>query len=226
MLKKDSEVNWDEEVVPTEEQLTAFQKLKEILSSPPVLALPIPGRPYMIDCDASNYAIGVVLLQQQDPDKPTEWKTVGYYSKTLTKEQRNYSATERECYAVVWGVLQLRAYLESTHFMVRTDHNALKWMLTQNDPTGRLIRWRLRLMEFEYDIIYRPGRVHQVPDALSRLQHEDEDTFVDQEVNEDIPGPSLELGALDGILQVTTRRQSKQKKKVCLLYTSPSPRDA
>ena len=56
--------------------------------------------------------------------------------------------------------------------MVRTDHNALKWMLTQNDPTGRLMRWRLRLMEFDYDIIYRPGRVHQVPDALSRIQHE------------------------------------------------------
>ena len=52
MLKKDSGVNWEEDIIPTEEQQKVFEKLKEILSSPPVLALPIPGRPYMIDCDA------------------------------------------------------------------------------------------------------------------------------------------------------------------------------
>ena len=44
-----------------------------------------------------------------------------------------------------------------------------------NDPTGRLLRWRLRLLEFVYEVVYRPGRVHQVPDALSRLKRgEDE----------------------------------------------------
>ena len=87
----------------------------------------------------------------------------------MTKEQREYSATERECYAVVWGILTLRPYLEGAHFTVRTDHAALRWMMTMNGPTGRLMMCRLRLMEFYCEIIYRPGRVNQVPDALSRL---------------------------------------------------------
>ena len=92
--------------------------------------------------------------------------TVGYWSKTLTKEQRNYSATERECYSVLWTTLTLRTYIEETKFEVRTDHNALRWMITTNDPQGRLMRLRLRLMEFDYEIMYRPERVYQVPDAL------------------------------------------------------------
>ena len=112
MLKKDSGVDWNSHIEPTEEQREAFETLKDALTKPPVLALPVRDRPYMLDCDASAYAIGVVLLQQQNDDKPTEWATVGYFSKTLTKEQRNYSASERECYAVVWGVLTLRPYLE------------------------------------------------------------------------------------------------------------------
>ena len=62
----------------------------------------------MIDCDASKYGIGAVLLQQKDETKPTEWANVGYFSKTLSKEQRDYSPTERECYAVVRAILTLR----------------------------------------------------------------------------------------------------------------------
>ena len=122
MLKKDSQTDWDQSIVPTEQQQEAFETLKSKLIEPPILALPKPGRPYMVDCDASKYGIGAVLLQQQDESKPTEWATVGYFSKTLSKEQRNYSATERECYAVVWAVLTLRPYLEGSHFIVRTDH--------------------------------------------------------------------------------------------------------
>ena len=173
MLKKDSGTDWGDDLVPTEPQRKAFETLKEALVTPPILALPKRGRPYMVDCDASAYAVGAVLLQQQDEKDEKSWATIGYYSKTLTKEQRNYSASERECYAVVWSTLTLRPYLEGSHFKVRTDHNALKWMLTLNDPSGRLMRWRLRLMEYDYEIVYRPGLKHQVPDALSRLPRPD-----------------------------------------------------
>jgi len=183
MLRKDAVLDWDN---PTTEQLEAFETLKAKLTSPPVLALPKANRPIMIDTDASQYAVGVVLLQQQDDEHPTEWATLGYWSKTLSKEQRNYSATERECYAVVWGILTLRPYLEGARFSVRTDHNALRWMMTLNDPQGRLMRWRLRLMEFNYEIVYRPGRVHQVPDALSRIPQPDRPEE-DDEVDEELP---------------------------------------
>ena len=69
---------------------------------------------------------------------------------------------------------------------MRTDHNALRWMMTTNDPQGRLMRRRLRLMEFDYEIVYRPGRVHQFPDALSRLLRErgaDNDAIIDEEIS-------------------------------------------
>ena len=170
---------------PTEEQLSSFEELKARLTAPPILALPKANRPYMIDTDASAYAIGAVLLQQQDENYPTSWATVGYWSKTLTKEQLKYSATECECYAVVCATLTLRLYIESTKFVVHTAHNALRWMMTTNDPQGRLMRWRLRLMEFDYEIVYHPGRVHTVPDALSRLIREDgaeESETIDEEI--------------------------------------------
>ena len=210
MTKKDSGVDWDgpDEVVPTDEQLHAFEMLKAALTAPPVLALPVRGRPYMIDCDASEYAIGVVLLQQQNLDDPKEWATVGFFSKTLSKEQRNYSATERECYAVVWSVLSLRPYIEGTHVKVRTDHVALRWMLTLNDPTGRLMRWRLRLMEFDYEIVYRPGRVHQVPDALSRLPQPEDAEGVADDVDDTIP---TFLKDVADIVGVVTRSQSQSQ---------------
>ena len=181
MLRKNAGNDWHN---PTEEQLRSFEELKARLTSPPILALFKANRPYMIDTDASAYAIGAVPLQQQDESDHTSWAPIGYGSKTLTEEQRNYSTPERECYAVVWANLTLRPYIEGTRFVVRTDHNALRWMMTTNDPQGRLMRWRLRLMEFDYEIVYGPGRVHQVQDALSRLLREggtEDDATIDEE---------------------------------------------
>ena len=66
----------------------------------------------MIDTDASAYQLGASLLQQQDEDKPNDWVPIGYWSKTLTDTERNYSTTERECYSVVWSVTTLRPYIE------------------------------------------------------------------------------------------------------------------
>ena len=70
---------------------------------------------------------------------------------------------------MVWAITTLRPYIEGQKFVVRTAHDALRWLLTLSDPSGRLMRWRLRLSEFDFEIQYRPGRVQQVPDALSRL---------------------------------------------------------
>ena len=92
-----------------------------------------------------------------------------YWSYSLSDSERNYSATERECLAVVWAVRTLRPYVEGTKFTVRTGHDALRWLMSLTETSGRLTRWRLRLAENDFTIQYRPGRVHQVPDALSRL---------------------------------------------------------
>jgi len=94
MLKKGEDPDWAN---PTDEQSRAFETLKARLTSPPILALPKVGRPYMIDTDASAYQLGATLLQQQDADRPNDWVPVGYWSRTLNDAERNYSATEREC---------------------------------------------------------------------------------------------------------------------------------
>ena len=72
MTKKESGVDWDgpHEIIPTDEQEESFETLKKYLTNQPILTLPMRNRPYIIDCYASQYAIGVVLLQQQNPEEP------------------------------------------------------------------------------------------------------------------------------------------------------------
>ncbi len=111
--------------------------------------------------------LGCALLQEQEDGNLLP---VGHWSRTLSQAERNYSATERECLGVVWSILHLRPYLERTRFTVRTDHHALKWALFVSNAEGRLAKWRLRLAEFDFDVIYRPGIKHQVFDALSRIE--------------------------------------------------------
>ena len=165
-MLKDANPTWDD---PKPTAVEAFETLKRKLISPTVLALLKRVLPFMIDTDASAYQMGAMLLQQQDPSNPKEWVPVGYWSKILNSVEQSYSATERECYSVVWAITTLRPYIEGQKFVARTDHDALRWLLTLSDPSGRLMRWGLRLSEFDFEIQYRPGRVHQVPDALSRL---------------------------------------------------------
>ena len=122
----------------------------------------------MVATDASAYQLGATLLQKQDETK-NEWTPIGYWSKTLPDTERNYSTTERDSYSVVWAVTTQRPYIEGETFTVRTDHDALRWLMKLTDSSGRLMRWRLRLSEFDFTIQYRPGIVHQVLDALSRI---------------------------------------------------------
>ena len=138
----------------------------------------------MIETDASAYQLGATLLQQQNETEPNEWTPIGYRSKTLTDCEWNYSTTEREYFSVVWAVTTLRPYIEGQKFTIRTHYDALRWLMTLTNSSGRLMRWRLRLSEFDFTITYRPERVHQVPDALSGLISPDgnDDKVVDDEV--------------------------------------------
>jgi len=106
----------------TEAQAAAFTRLRDALLHPPVLALPRRGAPFNIDVDACDTQLGYALLQEQ-PD--SQLKPVGFYSHALQPEQRNYSATEKECLGLVCAVLHLRHYVERSRFTVRTDHECL-----------------------------------------------------------------------------------------------------
>ena len=169
-------------------QLDSFNKLIERVCSPPVLALPKAGLPYSVDCDASDYGIGCALFQTH-PDG--ERKPIGFWSRSLLPAEVNYSASERECLAVVWALKTLRPYLMYEKFVVYTDHAALHWLLTIDDPSGRLIRWRLRLAEYDFEVKYKKGKANTQADALSRLNTSAETILSDD--NDDIPVFLLDL---------------------------------
>lgn len=119
--RRDSHPNLED---PTEKQLHAFKTLKLRLITPPVLAVPKAGKAYFVDIDASEYQLGATLLQLQEDEF---WRSVGYWSNSLNDAERNYSATKRKSYAVVWAVTTLQPYIEGTHSTVGSDHDLLNW---------------------------------------------------------------------------------------------------
>jgi hypothetical protein len=129
--------------IPTNEQLTTFNTLRDKLIHPPVLTLPKNEGRLVLDTDDSAEQIGFCLFQEQGSGLKLH---VGYSSRSLNPAERNYSTTERECLEIVWAILQLRPYLEGQRFLKRTDHHSLRWVLNLSDAQGRLARWRLRLL--------------------------------------------------------------------------------
>lgn len=147
---------------PDEEN--AFHQLKQALVSAPVLACPDFTRRFTLQTDASSFGLGAVLTQQH----PDGERVVAYASRTLNGAEKNYSATELECLAVVWGIRKMRGYLEGYAFTVLTDHQSLRWLQRIEEPSGRLGRWIFELQQFDFDVQYRRGSQNTVADALSR----------------------------------------------------------
>ncbi|KAL7297476.1 hypothetical protein TKK_0009845 [Trichogramma kaykai] len=147
-----------------EEQENAFPTLKKKLTEAPVLARPDPDKTFTLQTDASNYALGAVLTQEFDGEE----HRIAYASRALTKQERNYTVTEKECLAVLWAMEKYRGYILGTNFKVITDHASLKWLHNLRDPSGRLARWATALQAYNMDISHRKGAFHKVPDYLSR----------------------------------------------------------
>ena len=164
-----------------EAERQAFQALIDKITSPPVLALPRSGLPYSVDTDASNYQIGAALFQTHDGG---ERKPIGFWSRTLNSAEVNYGTPEKECLAVVWALGTLRPYLQGEAFLVHSDQASLRWLMEITEPSGRLMRWRLRLSEFDFVVKYKKGVANTQADALSRLPSSGHTTV---EVEEDIP---------------------------------------
>ena len=148
----------------TETQEIAFRQLIAALVSAPMLHHPVPDAPFILDTDASAYALGGVLSQVVDGEE----RVVGYASQTLSKSQRNYCTTHRELLAVVQMTRHFRHYLWGRRFHLRTDHSSIRWLLNYKDTEGMIARWLARLQEFDFSIEHRPGAKHLNADGLSR----------------------------------------------------------
>lgn len=156
--KKRQKITWNNEAD------IAFNNIKQHLISTPILRNPDFSKMFTVQTDASNYAIGAVLTQGEGEDE----HVICYTSRTLNKSEVNYTCTEKECLAIVHAVLKFRSYIEGVKFRIVTDHHSLLWLYKIEKPIGRLCRWAILLSQFDYEIIYRPGKSNVVPDALSR----------------------------------------------------------
>ena len=117
--------------------------------------------------DASKKGIGAVLSQKDENGKE---HPIAYFSKALTACERNYDTTNMEALAVIRAVKHFRPYLHRQKFKLITDHRALLWLFRTNRSTNpRIIRWRLFLQDFEFQIEHREGKRHVVADTLSRM---------------------------------------------------------
>ena len=145
----------------------AFEKLRQELTSTPVLAFPDYSRPFLLDTDASDSGIGAVLSQVQDDGRE---RVIGYASRMLSKPERRYCTTRKELLSVVAFTKHFQPYLLCRHFTLRTDHGSLQWLYNFKEPEGQLARWLEQLQEYDFTIVHRQGKKHVNADALSRLQ--------------------------------------------------------
>ncbi|CAB4003290.1 Transposon Ty3-G Gag-Pol poly, partial [Paramuricea clavata] len=145
LLKQGTPFKW------TEECQTSWETLKRCLTSTPVLSYPCPEEDLILDNDASNVGLGAVLLQTQDGVECV----IGYYSRTLNKAERNYCATRKEFLAVVSSVKHFYHFLYGRHFVIRTDHSAMQWLVSFKDVQGQLTRWLQNLQQYDFTIVHR-----------------------------------------------------------------------
>jgi transposase InsO family protein len=158
LTRKETEFVWGET------QETAFNSLKEKLCSSEVLAFPDFKSDFTLTTDGSGVGIAAILSQVQNGVE----RPVSYASRQLSKTEQNYTASEIEMLAVVWSLRVYRTYLYARHFIVKTDHAALTFLHKFSGNNARLLRWSLRLAEYDFEVHYRPGAKIPHVDSLSR----------------------------------------------------------
>lgn len=159
LLKKHAVFVW------TDVQESAFQSLKQALSSAPVLALPDFHKPFAIETDASGTGVGAVLQQEGHP--------LAFVSKALGMTNMGLSAYEKEYLAILLAVDQWRSYLQHAEFVIYTDHRSLSHLNEQRLHTQWQQKVFTKLLGLHYRIVYKKGVDNSAADALSRRPHED-----------------------------------------------------
>ena len=173
------------------EQEASFAKLKEVITTAPVLVLPNVMKRFRVHVDACRVGrgIGAILLQLDEhillTEKREVWRPVAYWSRSLSKEERRYSATELECTALHDSILHWRVYLQNgLPFETIVDHYALVYMVTKmsgSEGNLRLHNLCLGLQGYTFSVTHRKGELHMDADAVSRLFHKDEVAYVYKE---------------------------------------------
>jgi hypothetical protein len=138
----------------------AFRLIKEKLTTAPVLALPDFSQPFELHCDASKVGIGAVLSQRGRP--------IAYFSEKLNGSKANYNTYDVEFYAIVQALRHWYSYLSQSEFILFSDHDALKYINSQDKLSARHAKWAAFLQQFTFALKHQSGVTNRVADALSR----------------------------------------------------------
>ncbi|KAG1952394.1 retrotransposable element [Pimephales promelas] len=148
----------------------AFDRLKRLFTSAPILITPDPKRQFIVEVDASEIGVGAVLSR--------------LYSHRLSPAERNYDVGNRELLAIRLALGEWRHWLEgaSVPFIVWTDHRNLEYIRSAKRLNARQARWALFFDRFDFSISFRPGSKNLKPDALSRQFDSSEGASTDERV--------------------------------------------
>jgi len=161
-LTKKSEPN---KVEWTDDCEIAFQRLKRALTAESILRLPDLERDFVLRTDASEAGLGAVLLQEHEG----VLHPVAYGSRKLNTAERNYTVTEKECLAVIFGISKFERYLYGRRFTLQVDHQPLAYLRQAKLTNGRLMRWSLYLQQYNVHVQYIKGSDNIGADYLSRM---------------------------------------------------------
>jgi hypothetical protein len=153
-LKNDTKFNWSSKCNE------AFEQLKVLLTTAPVLAQPDIEKPFDVYCDASGSGLDCVLMQ--------EGRVIAYASRRLHRHEEHYPTHDLELAAVVHALKIWRHYLLGNVYHIYTNHKSLKYIFTQSELNMRQRRWLELIKDYELEIHYHPGKANVVADVLSR----------------------------------------------------------
>ena len=173
----------------------SFLRIKQALAKAPILSHPNFDQPFIIETDSSGKGLGSCLIQRYDG----KTHVIQYISRTLQPSERKWHIRELEALAILWACEIFRVYVISTQFTVETDHESLQWLMKLEKP-ARLVRWAIRLSEYNFTIVPKSGKLNVTADALSRLPMEsDVFKYGTDDVDEKLIdyGIEMTLNALD-----------------------------
>jgi hypothetical protein len=144
----------------TEEAEKSFNLLKRRITEQPILVLPDFQKTFQVKCDASGFAIGIVLSQEDNP--------IAYLSEKMNKAKVKYSTYDKEFYAIIQALKKWRHYLIPKEFVLYTDNHALQFVTQQEKLNQRHVKWVEYIQNFTFVIKQIYGTANKVVDALSR----------------------------------------------------------
>ena len=190
-----------------QDQEAAFNRLKYLLATAPILRLPDFALEFILTTDASSASVGAVIEQ----DHGRGLQPVAYDSRKLSDTEARYSAYERELLGVVYAIGKWRHYVEGRHFTIRTDHSSLRHLPNQPSVNRRIWKWIAILQTYDCTIAHIPG-VHNPADALTckawledtaaahQVQEEDQDPVEKLQVSDTATDEEIQA-ALDRVFQ-------------------------